>query len=80
MKSAILAVGEVLVLGCVEQPSSRPVTEPPRPTVFDELAAAVEGALEAKRVEEDRLARYAVEKQRLVSRRMPNGDSGYGHP
>ena len=74
MKSVILAIGTVVVLGCVEQPSSRPVAQPPRATVFDELAAAVKGALAAKRVEDNRLAQYAVEKQRLVSRLMPNGD------
>ena len=80
MNRVILAMGTVLVLGCVEQPSSRSVAEPPRATVFGELAAAVKGALEAKRVEEDRLAQYAVEKQRLVSRLMPNGDWADGHP
>jgi hypothetical protein len=80
MKSVILALGTVLVLGCVEQPSSRSVSEPPSATVFDELAAAVRGALAAKRVEDNRLAQLGVEKQRLVSRLMPNGDWADGHP
>ena len=76
MKSVgwILVSGAVVLLGCVEQPNSRSVSEPPRTTVFDELAAAVKGALEAKRVEEDRLAPYGMEKQRLLSWLMPNGD------
>ncbi len=43
MKSLILALGTVLVLGCVEQPSSPSVSKPPRATVLDELAAAVKG-------------------------------------
>ena len=73
MKSVILAMGTVLVLGCVEQPSSR-VAESPQDTVFDELAAVVDQALAAKSVEENRLAQFGVEKQRLVSRLMPNGD------
>ena len=55
MKSVLLALGTVLVLGCVEQPSSRPVSEPSPATVFDELAAVVEGALAAKSAEDDRL-------------------------
>ena len=80
MNRVILAMGTVVVLGCVEQTSSRSVSKPPRATVFDELAAAVKGALEAKRVEDDRLVQYAVEKQRLVSRLMPNGDFADGHP
>ena len=33
-----------------------------------------------KSVEEDRLAQYGVEKQRLVSRLIPNGDCADGHP
>jgi hypothetical protein len=48
--------------------------------VFDELAAAVKGALAAKSVEDNRLAQLGVEKQRLVSRLMPNGDFADGHP
>ena len=52
----------------------------PRNTVFDELAAVVDQALAAKSVEEDRLAQYGVEKQRLVSRLMPNGAWADGHP
>ncbi len=71
MKRVILAVGTVLVLGCVEQPSSPSVSKPPRATVLDELAGAVKGALNTKRVEEGRLVQYAVEKDRLVSRLMP---------
>ena len=71
MKRVILAMGTVLVLGCVEQPSSPSVSKPPRATVLDELAGAVKGALAAKRVEEDRLVQYGVEKQRLVSALMP---------
>ena len=46
MKSVILALGTVVVLGCAEQPSSRSVSKPPRATVFDELAAAVKAARE----------------------------------
>jgi hypothetical protein len=78
MKSVVLALGAVVVLGCAGQPSSRSVS--PRNTVFDELAAVVDQALAAKSVEEDRLAQYGVEKQRLVSRLMPNGDWADGHP
>ena len=74
MKSVILALGAVVVLGCVEQPSSRSLSEPPPDTVFDELAAAVKGAVAAKRVEDNRLAQYGVEQQRLVSWLMANGD------
>jgi hypothetical protein len=62
------------------QPSGRPVAESPQDTVFDELAAVVDQALVAKSVEEDRLAQHGVEKQRLVSRLMPNGDCADGHP
>ncbi len=68
------------MLGCVEQPSSRPVAEPSPDTVFDELAAVVKGALAAKTVEDNRLAQFGVEKQRLVSPLMPNGDWADGHP
>jgi len=74
MKRVILAMGTVLVLGCVEQPSRPSVSKPPRATVLDELAAAVKGALAAKSVEKDRLAQFGVEKLRLVSRLLPNGD------
>ena len=56
------------------------MSEPPPATVFDELAAAVEGALAAKTLEDNRLAQFGVEKQRLVSRLMPNGDWGDSHP
>jgi DNA repair exonuclease SbcCD ATPase subunit len=48
--------------------------------VFDELAAVVDQALAAKTVEQHRLAQFGVEKQRLVSRLMPNGDWADGHP
>jgi hypothetical protein len=47
-KSVIFALGTVVLLGCVEQPSNRSVAQPPRAAVFDELAAAVKGALAAK--------------------------------
>jgi hypothetical protein len=73
MKRVLLALGTVVVLGCVEPPSSRSVSEPPHATVFDELAAVVDQALAAKTVEEHRLAQFGVEKQRLVSWLMPNG-------
>jgi hypothetical protein len=77
MKSVVLALGAGVLLGCAGQPSSR---SSPRNTVFDELAAVVDQALAAKSVEEDRLAQYGVEKQRLVSRLMPSGDCADGHP
>jgi hypothetical protein len=41
--------------------------------VTRELVTAVRRALAAKRVEDNRLVQYAVEKQRLVSWLMPNG-------
>ena len=66
----LLALGTVVVLGCVEQPSSR-VAESPQDTVFDELATVVDKALAAKSIEADRLAQFGVEKQRLVSALMP---------
>ena len=56
------------------------MSEPPRATVFDELAVSVEQALPSKTLEDNRLAQYSVEKQRLVSRLMPKGDWADGHP
>ncbi len=56
------------------------MSEPPSATVFDELAVSVEQALPSKTLEDNRLAQYGVEKQRLVSRLMPKGDWADGHP
>jgi hypothetical protein len=68
MRSVIWIVACVVLLGCESRrlqtvESSRDVTQ--------ELATAVRRALDAKRVEEDRLVQYGVEKQRLISALMP---------
>jgi hypothetical protein len=71
VKGVIWIVACVVLLGCESRRLDTRTVESSRGGVALELATAVQRALAAKRVEEDRLVQYAVEKQRLVSRLMP---------
>ena len=79
MKRVIWILACLVLVGCESQRQETRRLESSQ-DVSSELVTAVRRAQEAKRVEEDRLAQYGVEKQRLVSRLMPNGDWADGHP
>jgi hypothetical protein len=79
MKGVIWILACVVLVGCESRRLDTQTVESSG-GVTRELATAVRRAQEAKRVEEGRLVQYGVEKQRLVSRLMPNGDWGDGHP
>jgi hypothetical protein len=73
MKGVIWILACVVLVGCESRRLDTRTVESSG-GVTRELATVVRRALETKRVEEDRLVQYAAEKQRLVSRLMPNGD------
>ncbi len=74
MKVVIWILACVVLVGCESRPLDTQRLDSSGDDVSRELATAVRRALAAKTLEDNRLAQYAVEKQRLVSRLMPNGN------